>query len=45
MYYAQLWEQEKEMELQKFLYEITGYIIVSCFIILSTLILHEIHIY
>jgi len=44
MYYVQLWEEEKEMALQHHLYEITGYIIVTCFIILSSLILREINI-
>ncbi len=44
MYYVQIWEQEKEMALQHYLYDITGYIIVTCFIILSSLILHEINI-
>jgi hypothetical protein len=44
MYYVQLWEEEKEMALQQYLYDITGYIILTCFIILSSVILHEINI-
>lgn len=45
MYYVQLWEQEKEMAFQHYIYDITGYIVATCFIILFGIILHEIIIY
>jgi hypothetical protein len=45
MTFVQLWENEKEMALQKYIYDQTGYIIMFCFIFLFSAIFYEINIY
>lgn len=45
MYYVQIWENEREMAIQKYLYNITEYVVIVWFIFLFSVILHEFNIY
>jgi hypothetical protein len=45
MYYVQIWENEREMAIQKYLYSITEYVVMVAFVLLFSVILHEFNIY
>ena len=45
MYYVQIWENERDMALQDYVYVMTEYVIIVCFIFLFTVILNEINIH
>lgn len=45
MYYVQIWENEREMAIQNYLYSITEYVFIALFIFLFSVILHEFNIY
>jgi hypothetical protein len=45
MYYVQIWENERDMALQQYIYFMTEYIIIVCFIFFFSVIVHEINIH